>query len=72
MLPRASFLVRGGYNVLALDLRGHGESAAQYVSPGYLEARDVLYVLEQTPDRPLKLEAKALRLAGDSRSGCQL
>ncbi len=29
-----------------------------------LEARDVLYVLEQKSDRPLKLEAKALRLAG--------
>jgi len=42
MLPRAVFLVRGGYNVLALDLRGHGESAAQYASPGYLESRDVL------------------------------
>lgn len=41
MLPRASFLVRGGYNVLALDLRGHGESTAQYASPGYLEARDI-------------------------------
>ncbi len=25
-----------------VDLRGHGESTAQYVSPGYLEARDVL------------------------------
>src|SRR5271165_1746916 len=42
MLPRARFLVRGGYNVLAVDLRGHGESAAKYASPGYLEARDVL------------------------------
>jgi pimeloyl-ACP methyl ester carboxylesterase len=42
MLPRAGFLVRGGYNVLAVDLRGHGESAAKYASPGYLEARDVL------------------------------
>ena len=42
MLPRAGFLVRGGYNVLAVDLRGHGESAAQYASPGYLEARDIL------------------------------
>ncbi len=29
-----------------------------------LEARDVLYVLEQQKERPLKLEAKALRLAG--------
>lgn len=29
-----------------------------------LEARDVLYVLEQKKERPLKLEAKALRLAG--------
>lgn len=42
MLPRASFLVRGGYNALAVDLRGHGESVAQYASPGYLEARDIL------------------------------
>jgi len=42
MLPRASFLVRGGYNVLAIDLRGHGESTAQYASLGYLEARDIL------------------------------
>jgi pimeloyl-ACP methyl ester carboxylesterase len=42
MLPRASFLVHGGYNVLALDLRGHGESAAQYATPGYLESRDIL------------------------------
>lgn len=29
-----------------------------------LEARDVLYVLEQKKDRPLALESKALRLAG--------
>ena len=59
MLPRASFLVRGGYNVLALDLRGHGESAAQYVSPGYLEARDVLgavqYIRERGVHAPIAL-----------------
>ncbi|MGB8258900.1 MAG: alpha/beta fold hydrolase [Terracidiphilus sp.] len=42
MLPRAAFLVHAGYNVLAVDLRGHGESAAQFVSGGFLEARDVL------------------------------
>jgi pimeloyl-ACP methyl ester carboxylesterase len=46
MLPRAAFLIHGGYNVLALDLRGHGESAAQYVSPGYLESRDVLGAIQ--------------------------
>ncbi len=46
MLSRAAFLVHAGYNVLALDLRGHGESAAQYSSPGYLEARDVLGAIQ--------------------------
>jgi pimeloyl-ACP methyl ester carboxylesterase len=51
MLPRASFLVHGGYNVLAVDLRGHGESAAQYVSPGYLEARDVLGAVDYLRER---------------------
>jgi len=51
MLPRAAFLVRGGYNVLALDLRGHGESAAQYASPGYLESRDVLGAIRYVRDR---------------------
>lgn len=39
------------------------EPAGRGVGPA-LEARDVLYVLEQTVKRPLKLEAKALRLAG--------
>lgn len=51
MLPRASFLVHGGYNVLALDLRGHGESAAQYASPGYLEARDILGAIQYIRSR---------------------
>ena len=59
MLPRASFLVHGGYNVLALDLRGHGESAAQYASTGYLEARDILgavrYVRSSGENRPIVL-----------------
>jgi alpha-beta hydrolase superfamily lysophospholipase len=42
MLPRATFLVHGGYDVLALDLRGHGESGGTEVSPGILEAKDIL------------------------------
>lgn len=51
MLPRAAFLVHGGYNVLVLDLRGHGESAAQYASPGYLESRDILGAIRYVRDR---------------------
>lgn len=42
MLLRATFLVRGGYNVLAVDLHGHGESASQYALLACLEARDIL------------------------------
>jgi pimeloyl-ACP methyl ester carboxylesterase len=42
MLPRAAFLVRGGFDVLTMDLRGHGESSGSIVSPGLLEARDIL------------------------------
>ena len=45
MLPRAAFLVRSGYDVLAIDLRGHGESGGSIVSPGLLEARDILGAL---------------------------
>ena len=45
MLPRAAFLVHGGYDVLAIDLRGHGESGGRIVSPGLLEARDILGAL---------------------------
>lgn len=41
----------------ALEPAGHAVGAA-------LETKDVLKVLEQQPDRPFVLEAKALRLAG--------
>ncbi len=42
MLPRASFLVRDGYNTLLVDLRDHGESSGNYATPGYMEALDIL------------------------------
>ena len=45
MLPRAAFLIRGGYDTLLIDLRGHGESGGSLSSPGLLEARDVLGAL---------------------------
>jgi len=42
MLPRTAFLVRHGYNVLDLDLRDHGESGGNYITPGSREALDIL------------------------------
>lgn len=45
------------------DINETLEPAARGVGPA-LEALDVLYVLEQRSERPLRLEAKALRLAG--------
>jgi len=57
MLPRAVFLVKGGYDVLLLDLRGHGESGGSIVSPGLLEARDVLvgirYIRSRGDNEPI-------------------
>jgi len=48
---------------VTFDISETLEPAGRGVGPA-LEARDVLYVLEQKPERPFKLEAKALRLAG--------
>ena len=59
MLPRATFLVHGGYDVLAIDLRGHGESGGSIVSPGLLEARDILgavrYIRSRGDTEPIAL-----------------
>ena len=46
-----------------VDINEMLEPAGRGIGP-ILEARDVLYVLEQHKDRPLRLEAKAVRLAG--------
>jgi len=45
------------------------EPAGRGIGP-ILEVRDVLYVLEQKTDRPLRLEAKSLRLAGELLDLC--
>lgn len=41
MLPTAKFLVAAGYDALAIDLRAHGDSEGEYLSPGYLEVEEV-------------------------------
>ena len=46
-----------------VDINEMLEPAGRGIGP-ILEARDVLYVLEQHKDRPLRLEAKSVRLAG--------
>lgn len=48
---------------IVIDVNEMLEPAGRGIGP-VLEARDVLYVLEQHIDRPLRLEAKAVRLAG--------
>ena len=48
---------------VAFDINEMLEPAGRGIGP-ILEARDVLYVLEQHVDRPLRLEAKGIRLAG--------
>jgi uncharacterized protein len=57
MLSRAVFLVRAGYNVLTPDLRGHGESGGNVVSPGFLEATDLMaaerFARQREPNAPV-------------------
>jgi pimeloyl-ACP methyl ester carboxylesterase len=51
MLPRAVFLVHSGYNVLAVDLRGHGESGGRFISPGLVERYDLLGAIQYVRSR---------------------
>jgi predicted alpha/beta-fold hydrolase len=41
MLPAAAILAEAGYQLLLLDLRGHGQSEGDLISYGYREALDV-------------------------------
>lgn len=54
---------------IVTDINESLQPAGNGVGPA-LEARDVLYVLEQLKERPLALEAKALRLAGRLLDSC--
>lgn len=54
---------------VVVDINETRQNAGRGIGP-VLEARDVFEVLEQTPERPLALEAKALRLAGKLLSLC--
>ncbi len=54
---------------IVTDINESLEPAGNGVGPA-LEAMDVLYVLEQKKERPLALEAKALRLAGKLLAIC--
>ena len=46
MLSRAAFLASNGYNAFPIDLRAHGESSGNYMTPGYLEALDIVGAVE--------------------------
>jgi AMP phosphorylase len=54
---------------VVVDINEARQNAGRGIGP-VLEARDVFQVLEQAPERPLALEAKALRLAGKLLTIC--
>lgn len=54
---------------MVFDINDTRQNAGRGIGP-VLEARDVFQVLEQAPERPLALEAKALRLAGRLLTSC--
>lgn len=54
---------------MIFDINEARQNAGRGIGP-VLEARDVFQVLEQAPERPLALEAKALRLAGKLLTIC--
>ncbi|OGK19740.1 hypothetical protein A3D80_03260 [Candidatus Roizmanbacteria bacterium RIFCSPHIGHO2_02_FULL_40_13b] len=54
---------------ITIDINYMYEPAGRGVGPA-LEALDVLYILEQSPLRPINLEKKALRLTGKLLDSC--
>jgi thymidine phosphorylase len=58
-----AFLAKKFHISVVTDINQTRQNAGRGVGP-VLESKDVLQVLEQKKDRPLALEAKALRLAG--------
>src|SRR5690606_19488500 len=64
--PYATFLVRHGYGVLALDLRGHGESAGKTNKLGWQGTRDVGAAVAFLQDRD---EVQAIGGLGLSMGG---
>jgi thymidine phosphorylase len=65
-----TFLARRFDIEVVTDINQTRQNAGRGVGP-LLEARDVLSVLEQLPERPISLEDKALRLAGKLLSICE-
>lgn len=64
-----TYLAKKFHIKVIIDINETRQSAGDGIGP-VLEARDVLQVLEQHKNRPLALEAKALRLAGKLLSLC--
>lgn|SRR3989338_8694706 len=71
IVKKFSYLARKFEMKLTVDVNQSLEPAGHAVGPS-LEARDVLKVLEQRSDRPMVLEAKAIRLAGKLLDLCYL
>lgn len=64
-----TFLAEKFHIKVTVDVNDTRQNAGRGVGP-VLEARDVFQVLEQDKNRPLALEAKALRLAGKLLTIC--
>ena len=69
IMKKFAFLAKKFGLKVVFDMNEARQSAGRGVGP-VLEARDVFQVLEQAPERPLALEAKALRLAGKLLALC--